>query len=492
MSVTPPLNFQLPACRPARCSRRAFLAAACGAVGLLAACSSVPAPGGVAAGTPTPPPVASPGRILGIFPAPPPPTPTPVPVVLRFAHWEAGAPGQVLAAIGEAFMQRHPQVVLRQEVTAFGSHFTLLQQSLAAGAPPDVFINSGAYLFPQLQAHALLDLAPQVAASGLDLTHYWSEPIFQSVDGQRFNLPVWSANELLFFNATHFAAAGLPTPTASWTWNDLRQAAQKLTVGQPGQVTRWGLLCVEDLVGGWGSFVAANGGGWLDPAQRKATLDAPATAEALQWLVDAITRDHLSPRPSEQQRLSQGGQVDLFLAGVVSMFPTGTWEMTAALDQAGFVWDVQPLPRGLRPGGRQTLASTQPASAAKITAQPELAGQLLQYLLAPESQQRWVTGKLRLPSLQSAATDPTAGYATPPPVHAASASAVMASAQDLQFVAGWNDFRAAVVAALLPAYEGTVPLTDAIQAALTAGNAALTAVAGASPGTPSPAPSANP
>src|SRR5205807_9209388 len=108
-------------------------------------------------------------------------------------------------------------------------------------------------------------------------------------------------------------------------------------------------LLVNDLIGGWGSIVASNGGTWLDATAHRATFDAPAV-EALQWIADAIHVHHVAPDPLEQQQLTRAGERDPFLAGDVALLPTGTWEIPAALAQATFRWDVLPLPRAPRTG----------------------------------------------------------------------------------------------------------------------------------------------
>jgi len=470
---------------PSTFSRRDFIIAGVvtGSVALLAACGANPSGGvpssGPAPSGPTNRPSPTPRRLLGIIPEPalPSPTPTPQPLVLRFAHWETGAAAQALSTLADRFSRSTPRIVVQPEVSAFAEHFDNVRRSFATGTAPDVFVNSGAYFQDFLALKALLDLSDRMSADQFSLTDYWTEPTTQPVDGRQYSLPIWNATEIVVYNRDHFVERKLAEPTADWTWDSFLTTAQQLTVGKPGEVQRWGLLLIDDLQGGWGSFVAGNGGDWLDLAGQKVTLQQPAALEALQWCVDAILVHHVAPRPSQVQRLSQAGQIDPFLAGDVSMFPTGTWEMPLALAQAPFQWDVQRLPRAPRTGESVTLSGVQPASIASATRLPDQSWQFLRFLLERDAQTLLAAGKVKLPSRKDVAVDQTSGYAVPPPAHAVVAAQAMEHARDLHFVPRWQAFRTAVVDALAPAFDGRVLLSDAVQQAVSAGDAALSGTA---------------
>lgn len=453
-------------------ARRQLLRAALGSslAGLAGCRPPWPGPGPTEPGTPSP----TPRQFLGVFPEAPRPTPTPAPpVVIRFAHWETGPSARALAAIASRFSQHRPRTVVQIEVTPFAVHFARLRQALATGQPPDVFVGSGVYGESALGPGALLDLSDLTTSARLDLGAYWTDPLTSPSQGGLYRLPLWTSAEVAYINRDHLAQAGLPEPAVDWTWGDLLRLARGLTVGKPGETTRWGLLLINDLIGGWGSFVASNGGRWLDPSGPRTTLDDGPTRETLQWLVDAVVVHHVAPSPSEQQRLGQAGQVDLFLGGQIAIFPNGTWEMPAALTSAAFQWDVRRLPRAPRTGQSISLTSVQPGSIARATVHPADAWDFLAFLLSTEAQRMLANGKVKLPALKSVASDAQTGYAAPPPAHAAAPVDALLGAHSLDFVPGWQDWRAAVVEALTPAFDGRVPLADALRQANALGDAAL-------------------
>jgi multiple sugar transport system substrate-binding protein len=405
-------------------------------------------------------------------PAAPTPTPTPEPIVIRFAVWSDPTLDPSLSAIRDRFARGDPRIVVETVTTPFATHFARLAKGFVAGNAADVFVDSGLFFDDQVKAGVLLDLTDRIDAARLDLALYWTEPSSQPVAGRRLALPLWAATDVLYYNRDHFASAKLPEPSASWTWTSLLDAASKLTVGKPGETTRWGVYFVNDVQGGWGSFVASNGGSWLDPVARKTTLGEAGSAEALRFVADAILVHHVAPRPTEQQALTRVGQVDPFLAGRVSLFPSGTWEMPPLLAGAKFGWDVASLPKSPGAGQSTSVGSVQPGAIARVSPHPDEAWQFLTFLTGPDAQRLLARGKARIPALKSVAADP-AGYAAPPPTNASIVPKVMDGFRDLAFVPNWQAWRAAVLADLDPAFDGQVALADALAKATSDGDAAL-------------------
>jgi multiple sugar transport system substrate-binding protein len=423
--------------------------------------------GGPSGATPTP------ARILGVIPLPPAatPTPTPEPVVIRFAHWETGAARDVLQSIASVAEQSSSRIVVDVVTLPFSTHFERLQTSLATGEAPDVFVSSGAYFVRHATDSRLLDLSSRAQADAVTLDQYWTDPVTRPWGGQLLSVPLWTSAEVVYLNLDQLRQVGAPLPPESWTWDDLLALAKRLTIGKPGEIVRWGLLVVNDLVGGWGGFATSNGGTWLDPVARKTTLDS-ATVEALRWLRDAMLVQHVAPRPIEQQSLTRGGTVDPFLNGAVALFSTGTWELAAALAQAHFQWALARLPRAPRTGLSASPQSVQPGCAFRGTRHPDESWQLLRLLTSDDAQRRWNIGKLRIPSLKSLASE----FGTPPPANAGAAVTALSNATDLRFTINWQVFRSAILQALEPAFDGTTELDVAIAAATRAGDAALRAI----------------
>ena len=460
-----------------RVTRRRFLGlASLATLSALAGCggntpAAVDQPKGFPPGPTGPKP--SPAALFGLLPVPisPSPTATPSPHILRFGHWETGATGRILSDLAQSFNANNPNTIVRPEVASFGNHFVNLQQSFAASNPPDVFITTGAFFDDQRQANGLANLGQRFVVDAVDLTTFWSEPIVKPINGQLYALPIWAAADVVLLNLDRLNAAKVDLPTDNWTWASFLAAAQKATIGRPGEISQWGTLIVNDFQGGWGSFITTNSGHWLD-SNKDLKFDRAAT-DALRWVADAMLVHHVAPSPTEQHALTRGGTLDPFLSGNVAMFPTGTWEIPAALASAKFTWDVISVPRPTvsAPGG--PIGSVQPGALAHQGKQLDLAWRFLKFMLERNSQERFAVDKIRLPSLKAVAQDSETGFSSSPPIHASTVAQTMAGASDLQFSPHWQAMRGGVVSALDRAFDGRTSLEDGLATAVTAGNAVL-------------------
>lgn len=392
---------------------------------------------------------------------------------VRFGFWQTDLAGDVLTALANAFGQLHPGVVVEPVRQPYATHLARLLAGAASGASVDVALDSGPYLPAHQAGRVLLDLSPLAASDRLDLGRYWTDPSTRKIDGAQPALPLWVDADLLYYNRDRFAASKVAVPTDAWTWTDLLSAARGLSEGKPGQMTRWGLLLVDDVQGGWGSFVTSNGGSFVDLSARRTSLSGPAATEALRFVRDAIIEDHVAPRPSEQDAITQAGERNPFLDQTVAMLPGGSWLMGTILKSARFGWNVARIPRAPRTGASAPTYAVQPVVIPRATAYPTEAWAFLRSLLEPAAQGAIAREKARLPALQETAADASAGYATPPPSGIGNVVASLASARDLQFLPGWPAWRSAVVAALEPAFDGRADFADALRTAVAEGDAAL-------------------
>lgn len=112
-------------------------------------------------------------------------------------------------------------------------------------------------------------------------------------DGALYALPVSAAPLMLYYDAEHLRAQGVPAVDASWEWDNLRQVADRLTIHKDdGTVERWGLDTHSE--GLWWALWQ-NGADLLDPDTLSCRLQEPAAIEALQFAHDLIHRHRVSP-----------------------------------------------------------------------------------------------------------------------------------------------------------------------------------------------------
>ncbi len=149
-----------------------------------------------------------------------------------------------MAALRPAQEQFFARTGIRVKLNPFSGEEKLYAM-IAAGQAPDVFYTNSAVRDRLAAEGRLLDLRPWLETDPL-----WRRlrpevrAAAASADGGVYSLSNWSQTCGVYYNRALFAAAGIPAPTADWTWADLRAAAKALTkVGGPGGRTeRYGIF----------------------------------------------------------------------------------------------------------------------------------------------------------------------------------------------------------------------------------------------------------
>lgn len=140
----------------------------------------------------------------------------------------------------------------------------------------------------------------------------------------------------------------MPYPNDSWTWNDFRAAAKKLTINKNGKTVQWGadIGYLSGWDGGWQTIAASDGmKTFLDRSSGKPKLniEQKPVIDAWKFIADFAFKDKSAPSPAAERGFSQSGGA--FASGKVAMVPDGSWSLgpyKTAVKRLG----VARLPRG--------------------------------------------------------------------------------------------------------------------------------------------------
>ncbi|MCA0452573.1 MAG: sugar ABC transporter substrate-binding protein [Chloroflexi bacterium] len=304
---------------------------------------------------------------------------------LLWGMW--GSPEEIAVhqKVADAYMEANPNVTVELWSQPWGDYFTKMDTLFAAGdgtAIPDVFFMSP---IQRYAASGLIQsLDPFIEEAGLDREDYWPGALEStSLDGVVYGFPRDSAVETLYYNKDDFDAAGLEYPTDEWTWDDLRAAAEALTIkDDTGRVTRYGLAAEG---GKYFNFVGANGGAILDDmfAPGECRLSTPESIAGVEFFA-GLMNDEIAWRDANLGQA--GGDQAVFLSGQASMFIQNA-SRVPALNAAGVNYDVAAVP--LAPSGGRQAGSTNGAAwvMSALSDQPEDAWAFLQFLQSPEGGQ---------------------------------------------------------------------------------------------------------
>jgi len=243
-------------------------------------------------------------------------------VDLRVGSWDGVEAEGIEQNVMAGFRERFPDITATFEFNPDAYEEKLLT-GLAAGNAPDIFLW---WNFASLvQRSGLADLTPFVNGdSPLETEIYYPQILdYNRVGDSLYGLPKDFTSRAFFYNKKLFDEAGIPHPTADWTWDDLQNIALELTRGegvdkQFGFYTYAGSYPLQ-------AFVWSNGGDFISPdgTQASGYLDSPETVEALDWYIRLQTEHGVAPTQTEEATI--GGPSDLFVNGKLAIFDNGRW-----------------------------------------------------------------------------------------------------------------------------------------------------------------------
>jgi len=250
------------------------------------------------------------------------------PVTIKFLGWEKPA---VYQPAIEAFQQKYPDIkVDYQALVENNSNETIKKLDLmsVSGEDFDVFTLNGGSPFTQRAANGMLEpLDDYLAKEGVKYENeYKAEQ--QKYQGKRYSLPGKFGPWMILMNKNMLDAAGLAVPT-SWTWDDFRDYAKKLTHGD-GAAKVYGAHFHE-----WKDyFLLAAYSGSQDQGIMKddgATLNAdnPLMQKSLELRYEMEKTDK-SATPYKDVITQKIPYRDQYFQQKAAMMPTGPWMVAEA------------------------------------------------------------------------------------------------------------------------------------------------------------------
>lgn len=268
---------------------------------------------------------------------------------------------------------------------------TKLQTSLAGGSPPDVFYVDS-FKLPDLVAAGAIEPAEGKLDNADDF--YSSLRDAFTIDGTFYCPPKDFSTLGLQYNKDMFDAAGLDYPTADWTWDELRAAAEQLTNEDEGV---YGMVINPDFAR-WIAFLYQAGGSVTSADFSEMTINSPDALAALEFYIGMVD-DGIANQPSE---LDSGWNGEAFGKGRAAMSMEGNWIVPFLADQfPDLNYGVAQLPAG--PGGEGTMAFTvcYAVPAGVDATRQDAAFALVNFLTGPDGMKQWTDLGLAMPTRES-------------------------------------------------------------------------------------------
>lgn len=290
----------------------------------------------------------------------------------------------------DAFEARHPGVKVDLFAASGREGEDQLRIMFASGEPPDIFASVfQAGLVDYLYQDMLLDLTPYIERDQYDLSDFFPGSVATfTFNGRIYGLPRGGVGVFGFYNVDLFNEAGVPPPTTSWedpgwTWDYVAELGKKLTRLNPdGTYAQAGIdLGISgDLKNKaplmWGTTIFPESMYQYGIA-RETNLTSELVVESYQRMLDLRFVDRVAPAPGElPPNRFPGGQVGMYF----------NLHSLSALRDVPFAWSIMPLPRGRADIQQMSTTYTGPFLIAKTTKHPDLAWELLKFLVSEEGQ----------------------------------------------------------------------------------------------------------
>lgn len=274
-------------------------------------------------------------------------------------------------------------VEIQVEVTPWDQYWTMLEAAATGEDMPDVFWMHNNQVRRYAENDLLMDLSDKISSSSnIDMSQFPEDIAnIYNIDGKQYAIPKDMDTIALWYNKTMFDEAKVEYPNENWNWDDLKNAAQKLTKKDGSQ---YGFVAsARDNQSGYYNFIYQNGGIVINDSKTEGGWTDPKTIEALEFY-KSFVEEGLSP---DATITSENEVYALLEAGTAAMGLQGSW-MMGELGNNDYVinnFDCAVMPAGPT-GTRATIYNGLGWSAAANTKNPDTAWALLEYLGGEEAQ----------------------------------------------------------------------------------------------------------
>lgn len=384
------------------------------------------------------------------------------PQTIQFSTWGSPEEMAILKPLIAEFEKENPDIHV-DLLHIPDKYFQKIHALLAANLAPDVmFLNN--IQFPVYASNqAFLDLSPYLQSSTMVQAQNFYP---QTLDGFQWQgeiqgVPRDASNLVFFYNKDLFDQAGVPYPTADWTWEQFLETAKKLTRDENGDGVpeQFGVSAHhKNYFLFWFPYVWSAGGDIFDVDRKHFTLDSPEAVRGLQRFADLRHQHHVAPTRAQAGSLTMS---QLFMQRKLAMVLNGRWAVPLYRKELDFRWDIVPYPRA--EAGSVVDADASGWVISKQTHQPEKAWKLVEFLASRRAAEAFTEPGLIIPARKDVAQSEVFLRPTEAPAHAQYFLDALETGKPIPAVPYWNAVLEKVDKALEPVWDGTRTAEEAVK-----------------------------
>ena len=226
------------------------------------------------------------------------------------------------------------------EVVDWDNYWTLLEAGASGGEMPDVFWMHSNTAQMYMENGILLDLTDYIANDDNVTQENYYEGVWNlySSDGKQYALPKDHDTIALLYNKAIFDKYDVDYPTDDWTWEDMYEAASKITEGSNGDV--YGMaMNTSNNQDGWYNLVYDYGAQVINDDHTGTSIGSDQGKAGMEMVRKLLTVG------APQSVVAETGTDSLFQSGKCAMITQGSWMINSfytAENSSDYAWAMLP------------------------------------------------------------------------------------------------------------------------------------------------------
>ena len=323
------------------------------------------------------------------------------PVTIRWWHVWGGSRIEMMDEQVADFQALYPDITVDHLLIDQKAMNEKYLTAMASGDPPDVIMIRGRDFQKFATQDTLVDLDTYLAGEGVDLDDVFYEAEYKTGQwtGKTFALPVATGGGFYFFfcNMDQLAEVGYDEPPK--TWQELEDAAQKLTIKSGNTFDR---IAFDNSAFGnfpFKEWLFLNNGAYMDDSGKQFAFDSDEGNETLEWMVGFNDRLYGGYEAIAGAMGVATWRDEPFRNGILSMMVHGVWAFKGYIeDPPEFEWAATGLPyNGNNPDAKYVniVEGGWLYGIPKLSKHHDAAWELTKYATAGEGNHKFMKGMYR-------------------------------------------------------------------------------------------------
>jgi multiple sugar transport system substrate-binding protein len=318
---------------------------------------------------------------------------------VTISHWQHQSDAR--AKLVQGFVDSYKDANIDFQSIPYESYFQKLGAALEAGNGPCVF-QLPANILAEFYGRGELAPVPDSIMSTEEIESAFTPASIKllKIEGKYYALPTDVQTLMLFYNDDLFKEAGLDPTQSFATWDDLVDAAKKLTKTSGGKMTQAGIdIAASPYQWFYAAPTLAYPDGLVNDETGDVDYDSDPGYQAWQRITSLVTEDHVD----DPEFLAEQSK---FTIGKAAMtFKEFTFVGVYGLASDDLHFSVHPAPPFTDDQAAQVASTSWSYAVSADCKDQEAAWKWVAYLTSEESQKKWIEGGAELPSRTALLSD---------------------------------------------------------------------------------------